>query len=119
LTPDERQRAFFLHPERQAAAPTIDPALQQRRTTWAAAVVGGSDESSLVSRLGDVAAPSLVISGDSDLLFPPASNVALAERLRATSVVVPDAAHGVQTDQAEVFATHVRDFLTNRAPWTQ
>lgn len=61
--------------------------------------------------LGRIAAPTLVMAGEQDLLMPPGDSESLAQQLlKAVLKVVQGAAHSVQTEQPEAFVHHVMDF---------
>jgi pimeloyl-ACP methyl ester carboxylesterase len=65
------------------------------------------------SRLGQIAAPTLVIHGESDRLIPSANARLIAGRIRgAKLVMIPRASHLFFTDQEEVANRTIMDFLT-------
>jgi pimeloyl-ACP methyl ester carboxylesterase len=63
-------------------------------------------------RLHQVAAPTLVITGDADLLIPPGNSDVLARNIpNAKLVKVPGGSHGFNFETPEVFNREVLDFL--------
>jgi len=65
------------------------------------------------SRLGQIAAPTLVIHGESDQLIPPGNANLIAERIPgAKLVMIPHASHLFFTDQPEVANRAIVEFLT-------
>jgi 3-oxoadipate enol-lactonase len=67
-------------------------------------------------RLGEIAAPTLVIAGAEDPATPPAHAELIAERIPgARLVVLEDASHFAPVEQPEAFAQAVLDHL-DRVP---
>ena len=70
----------------------------------------GSFDSS--KRLGEIHAPTLVISGSEDGTIPPERQKKLSEGIpSARQVIIPKAGHAVSVDQAERFNQLLLDFL--------
>ena len=68
------------------------------------------------SRLAQIAAPTLVIHGDSDQLVPPANGKLIAARIPgAKLVIIPHASHILATDQQEPVHRALLDFLSVQA----
>lgn len=64
------------------------------------------------SRLPQIAAPTLVIHGESDRLVPPENGRRIAARIpNATLVMIPHASHIFPTDQTEAAHRTILDFL--------
>jgi 3-oxoadipate enol-lactonase len=64
------------------------------------------------SRLAQIAAPTLVIHGDSDQLVPPANAQLIASRIPgANLVMIPQTSHILTTDQQEPVHRALLDFL--------
>jgi 3-oxoadipate enol-lactonase len=64
------------------------------------------------TRIGQITAPTLVIHGESDRLVPPANALLIAERIPgARLVLIPRASHIFSTDQPDLAATAVEEFL--------
>jgi pimeloyl-ACP methyl ester carboxylesterase len=92
FTPGFEDRARFL--DMQLAMPAEDYAV-------GLAAIGSFD---VRSELGSVSAPTLVISGAEDTATPPANGAYLAERIpRAQHLVIPNAAHLANVEQADAF----------------
>jgi len=65
-------------------------------------------------RLGSIHAPTLVITGDADLLVPPRNSTILAEKIPgAKLVVVAGGSHGFNFETPDVFNRHVLEFLSS------
>ena len=63
-------------------------------------------------RLHRIAAPTLVMTGDADLLVPPANSDVLARHIPGARLVkVPGGSHGFNFETPDVFNRHVLDFL--------
>jgi len=68
------------------------------------------------SRLSGIAAPTLVIHGESDRLVPPGNAKLIAERIPgAKLVMIPHASHLFLTDQTEVSHQAILQFLNEQA----
>jgi len=76
-----------------------------------------TDHDPAETRLADVSKPTMVIMGERDPDFPDPSEEAtwIAETLNASVVMVPEAGHYPQSQQAELTTEAVLDFL---ATWT-
>lgn len=67
-----------------------------------------------VARLAQITAPTLVITGDSDLLIPPACSELLAEKIPGARLTkVPGGSHGFNFETPEVFNKAVLEFLAS------
>ncbi|XXF78371.1 alpha/beta hydrolase [Myxococcaceae bacterium GXIMD 01537] len=65
-----------------------------------------------VARLGEISAPTLVVSGDHDGFFSVAEGQALAEALpRATFLLYRDTGHGIHAEQPRRFVSDLERFL--------
>jgi pimeloyl-ACP methyl ester carboxylesterase len=63
-------------------------------------------------RLHRIAAPTLVITGDADLLISPANSDILARNIPGAKLVkVPGGSHGFNFETPDIFNRHVLDFL--------
>jgi pimeloyl-ACP methyl ester carboxylesterase len=66
-------------------------------------------------RLGDITQRTLVITGDDDLIIPPANSRVLAERIpKATLVVLAGARHDFTSDRPAESARAITEFLEAR-----
>jgi len=64
------------------------------------------------AKLGELAVPTLVISGDADLSTPPSIARMIAARIANSElVVVPESGHSVYWEQPEAFNRAVLDFI--------
>jgi 3-oxoadipate enol-lactonase len=90
-------------------------ARQIRSTTPAgyATAIGAIQDLDHFDRLGEIALPTLVVAGDSDLAVPPQSASAMVDRLpRAELLMLADAAHLGNVQQPLAFTEVVGRFLT-------
>ena len=63
-------------------------------------------------RLHQITAPTLVLTGDADLLVPSANSDILARHIPGAKLVkVPGGSHGFNFETPDVFNRHVLDFL--------
>lgn len=104
------RRGLFRHPERARRVP-IDPAVQRRERELVGRLSLTVDREALAARLRDLHVPILVMFGDADTLTPPE----LARMYRdhtpnCASVLIPDAAHVISSDQPDAYATAVHEF---------
>lgn len=68
------------------------------------------------SRIGQIAAPTLVVHGATDLLVPPENARLIAERIPgAKLVILPNASHIFNTDQSAAAHAVILDFLAAQA----
>jgi 3-oxoadipate enol-lactonase len=66
------------------------------------------------SRLGNIASPTLVITGDSDLLIHPRSSEVITSKIPGARLVkVPGGSHGFNFETPDVFNRHVLEFLAS------
>ena len=61
--------------------------------------------------LPNIKVPALIICGDRDAAFLPATDYMARKIPMAKKVIVADAGHGVNIDQPQVFESTVLDFL--------
>lgn len=61
--------------------------------------------------LPTIKVPALIVCGDNDTAFLPATNYMAQKIPGARKAIIADAGHGVNIDQPQVFATTVLDFL--------
>ncbi len=69
---------------------------------------------STIDQLGQLSQPALVLVGALDLAYERAAEVMAAKLPNVTRVVIPDAGHCVNIEQAEAFNGAVLDFLAAR-----
>src|SRR5947209_4367628 len=70
--PEEMARRLYAHPERLAAIPMPDPAIQAKTRPLVLRLRGPDRDAELERRLPDLAAPTLVLFGTLDAVIPPA-----------------------------------------------
>jgi 3-oxoadipate enol-lactonase len=75
------------------------------------AILGTDD--TLITELGRITAPTLVIVGNQDILTPRSDSEEIAERIpQAELVVISGAAHGLMVEHATTFNSVVIDFIS-------
>jgi pimeloyl-ACP methyl ester carboxylesterase len=78
------------------------------------AQVGATQGHDTVARLSKLAMPTLVITGDSDLLIPPTCSDLLADKIPGAKLVkIPGGSHGFNFETPEVFNKTVLDFIAS------
>jgi len=105
-------RAYLdrLRQRRDAFAQQVDARAWQAQLKSAQGV--GSEATSLLPRLRDIAVPVLVANGRHDIMVPTYASYAMAQALpQGRLVVYPDSGHGFLFQHAEVFAQDVQLFL--------
>jgi pimeloyl-ACP methyl ester carboxylesterase len=71
----------------------------------------------VLSRLGEIRVPALVLAGEEDRAQPPARSREIADGLpNAELVLIPEAGHLSALEQPEVVTTVMRDFLAEAFP---
>ena len=104
--------AMFAHPENirpDGKTPEVVAANQAAAARRRAEIASDRD---MWARLGDIKALTLILHGTKDGIVPTASARLLKERIpRSHLVYVYDAAHALDVDQPERWATLVGDFL--------
>ena len=77
------------------------------------AQVGATQSHDTLDRLERITAPTLVVTGDSDLLIPPSCSDTLAAHIPGAKLLkVPGGSHGFNFETPEVFNSAVLEFLT-------
>ena len=73
----------------------------------------------IMDRLGAVSVPTLVVSGDADLLTPPKYGAYLREHIPgAQMALIPNAGHMMALENPEALIDHLGAFLEARVPLT-
>jgi pimeloyl-ACP methyl ester carboxylesterase len=76
--------------------------------------VGAVMSHQATDRLGQITAPTLVITGDADRLIPPANSDILAKGIPGAKLVkIPGGSHGFNFEIPDVFNRAVLDFLAS------
>jgi pimeloyl-ACP methyl ester carboxylesterase len=104
-------------------APTTDPArieedialrlaIPTSPTGYERQLFGGLGYPGTHDRLGQIAVPTLVLTGDVDRMVPPANTTILADAIAgARKVIIPGAGHIVFSDAPEAFVDSILAFL--------
>ena len=110
--PELRLRQMYAYPDRRPAETKSDATLERNREMLHHYHGDAVRDDRLIARLGEIEALTLVILGTKDGRMTAASVQLVKERMRrAFLVYVYDAAHNIEVDQAERFASLVGDFL--------
>jgi pimeloyl-ACP methyl ester carboxylesterase len=65
------------------------------------------------SRIAQIAAPTLIVHGETDQLVPPENGKLIAQRISGSKIVmIPDASHIYSTDQPDAAHKPVLEFLS-------
>ncbi len=99
-------------PAAQAAARAVEAQDPQGVAHFGRRVAGPAP--STIDRLGEIAVPTLVLVGEHDNAYLAAGEVMTAKIPGAKHVLIPDAAHVVNIEQAEAFNDAVLGFLASR-----
>jgi pimeloyl-ACP methyl ester carboxylesterase len=109
--PARLRQGMFAHPE-NVRPDGKTPEMQAANLATARRHTEAATDRDLLARLGDIKALTLILHGTKDGIIPLASPRLLKERIpRSHLVYVYDAAHALDVDQPERWATLVGDFL--------
>jgi pimeloyl-ACP methyl ester carboxylesterase len=90
---------------------------RQDATSIAATSLGLGERADMTSRLASIDVPTLVVSGEEDLLTPPDVMRAMATAIPGAEFVsIPDAGHLAPFEQPEPVNAAIRLFLSDRFP---
>lgn len=107
-----RLRQMYAYPERRPPVTKSDATLERNREMLHHYHGTAVRDDDLIARLGEIAALTLVMLGTKDGRMTPQSVQLIKERMeRAFLVYVYDAAHNIEVDQPDRFASLVGDFL--------
>jgi pimeloyl-ACP methyl ester carboxylesterase len=110
---EQQAGLMYAHPERQPAIPPLPPEIAAKQQAFASRVIGPPRDPELERRLPDCQVPTLVLFGTLDTVVPPEMGRHYRELLPNCHLsFVYDAAHAVDADRPEAFASVVTDFLT-------
>lgn len=110
--PELRLRQMYAYPERRPPETKSDATLERNREMLHHYHGSVMRDDRLIARLGEIEALTLVMLGTKDGRLTPESVQLIKERMqRAFLVYVYDAAHNIEVDQPERFASLVSDFL--------
>lgn len=105
------RRGLLRHPER-ARGVKIDPDLQRQQREFVNRLSMTVDRTALAARLRELQVAMLVMFGEYDTLAPPELAAIYCDNApNCSSVLIPDAAHVISSDQPEAYATAVSDFV--------
>jgi pimeloyl-ACP methyl ester carboxylesterase len=111
-SPEEMARRLYAHPERLAAIPVPDPAIQAKTRALVMRLRGPDRDVDLEKRLPDLAAPTLVLFGTLDAVIAPEMGRIYKELIANCHLVfIYDAGHAISTERPEAFNEVVADFL--------
>lgn len=119
LDPSARQ-AFMMDalisPERRLADPSLLAVLQassvNRPPAPAARRLAAAHSHDCIPQLSSISAPTLVIHGEQDPMFPVgAARRLVAEIPNASLMLIPDGRHGLVFEHTELIAQHVLEFM--------
>jgi pimeloyl-ACP methyl ester carboxylesterase len=114
-SPAEMARRLYAHPERLAAVPSVDPAIQAKTRALVLRLRGPNRDEDLESRLPELPTPTLVLFGTLDSVIAPTMGRVYKDLILGSHLVfVYDAGHAISTDRPEAFAEVVTDFLERR-----
>jgi len=112
LSPEERLALLYAHPERQAPATPLDPAILAKQQALVRRVMGPSRDQALENRMPGLHVPVLVLFGTMDRMIPPEMGRLYCDKLpNCYLVLVYDAGHVIDADRPEAFVSAVSDFL--------
>ncbi|HWM22140.1 MAG TPA: alpha/beta fold hydrolase [Ilumatobacteraceae bacterium] len=114
LSPEEMQRAFRRHPEREPVWSPPEPEAMARFWPIVERVLVATPDfdESLVQRMSSCDVRTLVMFGEYDGVIPLENGRTYRRNLANSSFqIVHDAAHDIQGDRPEAFADTVGDFL--------
>ena len=95
-----------------APTPRLDPAVAAKQEALVRRLAGPDRDQELESRLAGLDLPVLVLFGTRDRVIPPEMGRVYRKKLpNCHFVLVYDAAHAVDADRPEAFASVVGDFL--------
>jgi len=111
----ERQGLMHAHPERQPALPPLDPAIVAKQETLVGRLMGPPRDETLEALFPNLTMPVLVLFGTLDRVIPPDMGRIYREKLpNCHFMLLYDAAHALDADRPEAFASVVNDFLARR-----
>ncbi len=113
--PAELAAILFHHPERALPAPPPSAEVAARQGALVERLIGPPRDEALEAAMGELEVPTLVMFGTEDRLTPPRLGRHYVEILpHGHLVLIYDAAHALDSDRPEAFATLVEDFLEHQ-----
>ncbi|MFI5267591.1 MAG: alpha/beta fold hydrolase [Chloroflexota bacterium] len=111
----ERQGLMHAHPERQPAMRPLDPAVRAKQEALINRLGTPPRDEALEALFPNLTMPVLVLFGTLDRVIPPDMGRVYREKLpNCHFMLLYDAAHALDADRPEAFASVVGDFLTRR-----
>ncbi len=111
----ERQGLMYAHPERQPVMPPLDPAVRAKQEALVNRLMGPPRDEAMESLFPSLTMPVLVLFGTLDRVIPPDMGRIYREKLpNCHFMLLYDAAHALDADRPEAFASVVSDFLKRR-----
>ena len=113
--PAEMMAILYQHPERVPPSAPPSPEVVAKQLTLVERLIGPARDEELETAMRTLTVPTLVMFGTEDRLTPPELGRHYPELLpHAHLVLIYDAAHALDVDRPEAFATLVADFLEQR-----
>jgi pimeloyl-ACP methyl ester carboxylesterase len=115
LSPEERFKRLFAHPERVDLPPVLSPEVVAKQNTFTRRIVAPSRDE-LEARMAGFQRPVLVVWGTDDRMIPSEMGRVYVEKLpTAFLVLMYDAGHEADADRPEAFADLVTEFIERGA----
>ena len=109
---DAVTRRIFPHPEQEELRQQLHDQIIQADPRAYRGVMRALARFNVANRLGEIRAPTLVVTGENDTTVPPQRQRTLTESIpNSRQVVIPDAGHAVTADQYEAFNRVMVDYL--------
>jgi pimeloyl-ACP methyl ester carboxylesterase len=115
VSPEERKGLMYAHPERQPAMAPLEPAISDKQERLVNRLSGPPRDEELEALFPNLSMPVLVLFGTRDRVIPPEMGRIYREKLpNCHFMLLYDAAHALDADRPEAFASVVSDFLIRR-----
>jgi pimeloyl-ACP methyl ester carboxylesterase len=115
VSPEEWMGLMYAHPERQPAKSPVNPVVLAKQEALVRRLMGPARDEELECLFPALKMPVLVLFGTRDRVIPPDTGRIYREKLpNCHLMLVYDAAHALDADRPEAFASVVGDFLTRR-----
>lgn len=111
-SPEELAAILYAHPERRRASSPTPPDVLAKERALVDRLIGPPRDPELEAAMRGLTVPTLVLFGTEDRLTPPELGREYRRLLPDCQfVIVYDAAHAIDSDRPEAFATIVDEFL--------